>query len=135
VNSRNTYKYVVTFSRYGTKWLFSHHKERETWETQGGHVELSETPLEAAKRELYEECGATHFDITPICDCERGGDFGQVFYADVHALGDMPPEFEMAEVREFDSLPDLLTYPEITPVLWREVQARLNDTLSRVDLK
>jgi 8-oxo-dGTP diphosphatase len=130
LNSRDNYKYVMTFARHGGKWLFSRHKERDTWETQGGHVEAGETPLEAAKRELYEESGATFFDITPICDChvsdERGGDFGQVFYAEVHVLGAMPPEFEMAEVRAFDTLPDALTYPEITPVLWHELQAWMN---------
>jgi 8-oxo-dGTP diphosphatase len=112
----------MSFARYGGKWLFSRHKERETWETQGGHVEPGETPLEAAKRELYEESGATQFDITPVCDNELGDEFGQVFYAEIHKLGEIPPDLEMAEVREFDTLPDLLTYPEITPVLWREVE-------------
>jgi 8-oxo-dGTP pyrophosphatase MutT (NUDIX family) len=134
LNSRDTYKYVVSFARSNGKWLFSRHKESGTWETQGGHVELSETPLEAAKRELYEECGATHFDITPVCDyCvsdERRSDFGQVFYADVYALGEMPSDWEMEVVCEFDTLPDLLTYHEITPVLWRNVQAWLKNTLS-----
>ena len=38
------YKYVVVFSRYQGRLLLSRHKERRTWETQGGHVEPGETP-------------------------------------------------------------------------------------------
>ena len=53
-----TYKYVVVLSAYGGKILLSRHRERTTWETQGGHVEPGETPFEAAKRELREETGA-----------------------------------------------------------------------------
>jgi len=37
------------------KWILSKHKKRDTWETQGGHIEDGETPLEATKRELFEE--------------------------------------------------------------------------------
>ena len=62
------YKYVVTLSEYDGKILLSRHKNRTTWETQGGHIEAGETPLEAARRELYEESGATDFEIAPLCD-------------------------------------------------------------------
>ena len=37
-------KYVVTFARYQGQWLFSRHRLRTTWETQGGHIEEGETP-------------------------------------------------------------------------------------------
>ena len=36
--------------------------------TAGGSALKRETPLEAAKRELFEESGAVDFDIEPICD-------------------------------------------------------------------
>ena len=115
-----TYKYVVVASRYEGKILLSRHKDRTTWETQGGHVELGETPLHAAKRELYEESGAAEFDIVPLCDYRawdevtgRGAN-GVVFAADIHKLVDIP-ESEMAEVKTFDALPENLTYPAITP--------------------
>ncbi len=68
LSSLKKYKYVVILSEYNGKLLLSRHKKRTTWETQGGHIEIGETPLEAAKRELYEESGATDFDIVPLCD-------------------------------------------------------------------
>ncbi len=32
------YKYVVVLSTYHGKLLFSRHRDRTTWETQGGHI-------------------------------------------------------------------------------------------------
>ena len=61
-------KYVVVISRMNGAYLFSRHKDRTTWETQGGHIEPGETPLDAAKRELWEESGALEFTIEPVCD-------------------------------------------------------------------
>ena len=121
-----TYKYVVVLSNYQGKILLSRHKERDTWETQGGHIEPGETPVEAAKRELYEESGAVEYGIFPVCDYwagkedESAGANGMVFYACIRALA-ASPESEMAEVRTFETLPenDMLTYPAITPVLFR----------------
>ncbi len=117
------YKYVVVLSTYQGKLLLSRHWERTTWETQGGHIEPGETPLEAARRELYEESGAVEFEITPLCDYWAGDDeagttaTGMVFTADIHALGLMPHS-EMAETRTFDTLPENVTYPGITPALY-----------------
>ena len=118
-----TYKYVVVLSTYGGKIMLSRHKQRTTWETQGGHVEPGETPLQAARRELYEESGATQYEICALCDYWAGdeitgkGATGMVFHAQIHELGSMP-DSEMAEVRLFDGLPENLTYPAITPELY-----------------
>ena len=68
VGTLRTYKYVVTLSTYGGKLMLSRHRQRTTWETQGGHVEPGETPMEAARRELYEESGAVRYDIRALCD-------------------------------------------------------------------
>ena len=115
-------KYVVVLSRYRGKIMLSRHRKRETWETQGGHIEAGETPLEAAKRELYEESGAVRFEMKPLFDYwakdPRGEACGKVFLAQIEELGGMP-ESEMAEVRLFDTLPENLTYPNITPHLFR----------------
>ena len=123
-----TYKYVVVASRYQGKILLSRHKLRATWETQGGHVELGESPLEAAQRELYEESGAAEYDIVPLCDYRAWDEIsghganGVIFVADIHKLVDIP-ESEMAEVRTFDALPENLTYPAITPEVFACLEA------------
>lgn len=115
------YKYVVILSEYQGKILLSQHKNRTTWETQGGHIEPGETPMEAARRELYEESGALEYEIAPLCDYWAGDpeDWanGMVFRAVISKLGPLP-ESEMARVRTFDSLPENVTYPAITPVLF-----------------
>ena len=119
------FKYVVVFSRMNGQWLFSRHRKRDTWETQGGHIELGETPLDAAKRELYEESGATQFTIVPAFDYwaadDEGSSVGVVFLADITELGPLP-DSEMAEVRAFDSLPENVTYPAITPMLFEQIK-------------
>lgn len=118
------YKYVVILSEMKGKILLSRHKERSTWEMQGGHVEPGETPMAAAKRELYEESGAVDFYITPLCDYWAGtedgkcGDNGMFFKAVIHECGAIPPS-EMAEVKLFDTLPENLTYPRIANDLLR----------------
>lgn len=123
VGALKTYKYVVVLSTCCGKLMLSRHKARTTWETQGGHVEPGETPLEAARRELYEESGAVRYEIHALCDYWAGdeitgeGATGMVFLAEIHELGPMP-ESEMAEVRLFDGLPENLTYPAITPELY-----------------
>lgn len=122
-NTTGDYGYVVVLSTYQGKILLSRHKDRSTWETQGGHIEAGETPLEAAKRELYEESGATQFELHPLCDYWVGkyetdpGSYGMVFVADILELSEMPVS-EMAEVRLFEELPDNVTYPHITPSLF-----------------
>lgn len=122
IGTLKQYKYVVTLSEYDGKILLSRHKKRTTWETQGGHIEPGETPLEAARRELFEESGAVDFDIQPLCDYwagdEHGGANGMVFHAVIRTLGSMP-ESEMAETQCFDVLPENLSYPAITPVLFQ----------------
>ena len=117
------YDYAVMVSSFQEKLLLSRHKGRDCWELQGGHIEPGETPEEAAKRELFEESGAISFVLTPLCDY-RGEEpgrnnygSGMVFQADIQELGPLP-EFEMAERKCFEKLPDQLTYPEITRAIF-----------------
>lgn len=120
LHSCKSYRFVVVCSRLDGKWLLSRHRDRETWETQGGHVEAGETPLEAARRELYEESGAVEAKLYPVCDYRGydGDSFadGMVFYAEIRRLGALP-NLEMRETGLFETLPDRLTYPNVTPIL------------------
>lgn len=130
LNELKQYKFVVILSRYQGRILLSRHKKRTTWETQGGHIEEGETPLAAAKRELYEESGALQYEIEPFCDYWAGdpesgcGAGGMVFLAEIYQLDEIP-ESEMQEVKTFEQLPENLTYPQITPVLFAEAGERI----------
>lgn len=122
LHTLGTYKFVVILSSYNGEIMLSRHRDRSTWETQGGHIEEGETPLEAARRELYEESGAVEYRITPAFDynCTDGeaGANGMVFTAEIDKIGDLP-ESEMKEISFFSRLPGQLTYPDITPVLFQ----------------
>lgn len=125
--SMKPYIFVVVLSRVGDQLLLSRHKQRQTWETQGGHIEQGETPEQAAARELYEESGARASELVPLCDYtagdEKGQSSGAVFVARIAVLEQMP-DSEMAEIRLFDTLPseDKLTYPWITPKLYKKAK-------------
>lgn len=128
LNELSEYKFVVVLSRLNGKWLLSKHKKRDTWETQGGHIEKDETPIEAAKRELFEESGAVDFLIRPLCDYwasdETSKSNGMVFFAEIKKLEEIP-ESEMEKVHAFEKLPVNLTYPDITPKLFAYLEKDL----------
>ena len=130
IGELQTYKYVVVCSRYDGKWLLSRHKQRDTWETQGGHIETGETPLEAARRDLYEESGVVDAILRPVCDYygydSQSHSNGMVFLAQIRHLGTLP-QSEMKEVRLFAELPQNLTYPDVTPLLCAEAAKMLEE--------
>lgn len=107
--------FVVIFTRYQGKWVYCWHKHRKSYEHPGGHVEADETPMEAAKRELFEETGIEDCRIIPMWDYEyiwdngKGSNNGRVFYAEVNSLGNIP-DSEMERIELFDNVPDNYTY-------------------------
>ncbi len=125
-----SYKYTVICTSYDGKWILSRHQKRNTWETQGGHIEAGESPLACAQRELYEESGIKDADIYPVCDYwgfnTQSCSNGMVFLAVVHSLGKLP-ESEMREIKIFDTLPAELTYPQTSPELFAEAEKLLMD--------
>ena len=118
-NTLKDYFCVDFMALYKDKWIFCRHKNRTVWENPGGHIEAGETPLEAAKRELYEETGAVNFDIEPLCDYYVNGEIDgsyfkgdvQGYFAAVHALDALPSGSEMALIDFFDSFPEALRFP------------------------
>ena len=118
-------KFAVIVSRYRGQWVFCKHRERNTFEAPGGHRERGEEIEAAAKRELFEETGASRYVLRPVCaygvaDSGRTETFGMLYYADILAFGRLP-ESEIETVRLFDALPTEWTYPLIQPKLIQKV--------------
>jgi len=127
----NNYTFVVIFCRHQDKWLYCRAKDRDVFETAGGNIDIGESPAKAAERELYEETGAIKYDIEAAFDysveSSSGYTTGQVFLAHIHEISEHPPkEYEMAEVKLFDALPDEMRFPEITPILYKKLQGWIN---------
>ena len=108
-------EFVIIFTRYQDKWVYCWHKYRKSYEHPGGHVESGETPMEAAKRELFEETGINDCTIIPLWDYKyiwkngNGQNNGRVFYAKAHSLGQLP-DSEMERIDLFDTVPENYTY-------------------------
>ena len=124
-------KFAVIISKYNGKWVFCKHKEGSTYEVPGGHREDGENILDTAKRELYEETGATNFDLKPVCvysvtapdNFDGQETFGMLYFADIK---EFEPELhsEIEKIEFFSELPNNWTYPLIQPKLIKEFERR-----------
>lgn len=123
------YKYAVIVTRYKGQWIFVQHKDRTTWEFPGGRREDGELIIDAARRELVEETGASEFDIHPVSaySVTREGmtSYGLLCYGEAQAF-EHTLQFEIARIDTFDGLPTHLTYPEIIPVLFEKIEKYRN---------
>ena len=114
------YTRVVCVCRYQGKYLFSYNKKRNGWEIPGGHIEKGETWMEAVKREMYEETGATKIRVEPIC-VYKITDFGLLCYCEIEQLEKLPIEYEMSEIMLSDKLPNNMTFPDSFRIYFNKV--------------
>jgi len=123
-------KYVIIAARYGDNWVFCRHRDRTTLEMPAGHREAGESPLEAAGRELYEETGATDYDIEQIgaFSLEGDGKVLSMFYlANIRELSQLP-DYEIAEIELVEDIPESLTYPQVQSQLFEMVKMRYGNS-------
>lgn len=117
--------YAVIAARFNGKWILVRHNERMTWEIPGGHIEESESPDEAARRELIEETGAEEFTLLCVAtySVEKKGyiGYGRLYFAEIIRLGKLSVNSEIIEIELMDDLPGNLTYSDIQPILFRKV--------------
>lgn len=124
-------KFAVIIAKTDNRWVFCKHKDRDTYEVPGGHREQGEDIEETARRELYEETGATDFSMVPVCvysvtapdNFDGVETFGMLFYADISSFEpELHSEIERIEIT--DELPSSWTYPLIQPKLIEEAIRR-----------
>jgi 8-oxo-dGTP diphosphatase len=120
------YAIVVCVCKYKDKYVFSFNKNRNGWEIPGGHIEKGETWEEAAKREVYEETGATKTSIKPIC-VYKIDTFAILGYCEILELGKIPANSEMSDVCFLDRLPQNMTFPESSKLFFDKVKKMQNN--------
>ncbi|GHC86025.1 hypothetical protein GCM10007079_29400 [Nocardiopsis terrae] len=99
------YDSVVCLTYEGGRLLMVRHRRR-AWEFPGGHREPGEDLYATARREAYEEAGATLGEVRAMgYYVLSGGHTTVVTHAEVTRLEPLSGEFETVEVRTFDCLP------------------------------
>ena len=120
------YTRVVCVSRYKGKFVFSYNMKRKGWEIPGGHIEEGETWQEAAKREMYEETGATKINVKPIA-VYKISTYGLLCYCEILEMNELPKEYEMSKIMLTDTLPENLTYPDTFKLYFETVMSKLEE--------
>ncbi len=122
--------YVALVASYQKRWVIVRIKNSSTWEFPGGTIESEEKPIDAAKRELYEETGAVHADFIEMAEysavCDEKYSYGVIYYVEILKLEKLP-DFEIAEIRCTNNFPFGNTrYPNIQPAIFSFVASKIS---------
>ena len=124
-------KFAVIIAKSGGRWVFCKHQERNTYEVPGGHREPGEQIDDTARRELYEETGATDYTLKRVCvysvtapdNFDGAETFGMLYFADIFSF-EKELHSEIEKIILSDRLVDDWTYPLIQPRLMEEAKRR-----------
>lgn len=123
--SESEYTRVVCVCRYKGKYVFSYNKKRQGWEIPGGHIEQGESWQEAARREMYEETGATKIKLTPI-SVYKITTFALLCFCEILEMTELPKEYEIDKILFSNDLPEKLTYPDTFKLCFKTVKDKMN---------
>lgn len=129
-------KFVILIAEFNDQLIIIRNKKRGGWEIPGGNRELGESLLFTASRELYEETGATRFDLEAFGVTMLNGNHGMVFFAGIHQIADLP-DYEIDEIKFVDQLPEGLNFGNMFYTAlskWNEY-SRKNTQKHSIDIK
>ncbi|WP_182301361.1 NUDIX domain-containing protein [Cohnella cholangitidis] len=129
-------KFVVLIAQYNNQFIIVKNSKRGGWEIPGGNREPGEPLFTAASRELYEETGAIQSDLEPFGIYMWNGNYGMVFFAEIHLMAELPA-YEIEEVKEVDQLPEGLNFGEMFYFVhrkWTEYEHK-NTQTRRMDIR
>jgi 8-oxo-dGTP diphosphatase len=102
--------FVLVYAFYENKLLFIHHRQRG-WELPGGTCRVNEWPINAAKREVYEESGAELSYLEPIGQYlmvypDQPQEAKTIYIAQIKAIHPLPPGFESDKIQLLNPPPN-----------------------------
>ena len=123
---------MAVYARRGERVLVIEHKRLRTWLPIGGEIEASETPLEAAVRELHEETSMTG-SFRPLRDALDGVPAGLIGYEE-HQAGSKGLHMNFVFVCEIAAGVDVTPNDEFDGYRW-VTRAELDELESPLNVR
>ncbi len=120
--------FVLVALQYSQQYLMVYHRQREAWEIVGGRMQSGEAPLEAAKREVFEETGqiVTGLNLKGALrlykPTGRRTVDGLLYFTELTHLEQFTANSEIAAIRLWDTRADIGYVDEIDSFLLSLIQ-------------
>ena len=121
---------LITFVaiRHARDFLLVHHRQRQTWELPGGHIEEGESARDCAVRELFEETGqrVEHLDFKAVLKYRAGSDsrfyYGTLYSGELPSLAPFRENEEISRITLWDGKTDIGYTDEIDKAVINLIQ-------------